>query len=58
MFEKKNFTPLFFVAVFGSEIRVPGLIKIRIRDKLPGSATLRISIYNYKENRSAFVGIG
>jgi hypothetical protein len=36
------FSPLSFVAVFGSEIRDPGWTKIRIRDKHPGSATLYI----------------
>ncbi len=41
---KKNFSPLSFVAVFGSGIRDPGS-EIRdpgsgIRDKHPGSATL------------------
>jgi hypothetical protein len=35
------FSPLSFVAVFGSWIRSPGWVKIRIRDKHPGSATLR-----------------
>ncbi len=34
------FKPLSFVAVFGSGIRDPGLVKIRIRFKLPVSATL------------------
>jgi hypothetical protein len=36
------FSPLCFVAVFGqgSKIRDPGWVKIRIRDKYPGSATL------------------
>jgi hypothetical protein len=34
------FSPLSFVAVFGSEIRDPEWVKIRIRDKHPGSATL------------------
>jgi hypothetical protein len=36
------FSPLSIVAVFGSEIRGPGWVKIRIRirDKHPGSATL------------------
>jgi hypothetical protein len=34
------FSPLSFVAVFGSGIRDPGWVKIRIRDKHPGSATL------------------
>ncbi len=34
------FSSLFFVAVFGSGIRDPGWIKISIRDKHPGSATL------------------
>ncbi len=36
------FSPLSFVAVFGSGIRDPrsGMGKIRIRDKHPGSATL------------------
>jgi hypothetical protein len=37
---KKKFSPLSFIAVFGSEIRDPGWVKIRIRDKHPGSATL------------------
>jgi hypothetical protein len=34
------FSPLSLVAVFGSGIRNPGWVKIRIRDKHPGSATL------------------
>jgi hypothetical protein len=34
------FSPLSFVAVFGSGIRDPGWVKIRIRDIHPGSATL------------------
>ncbi len=34
------FSPLSFVAVFGSWIRDPRWVKIRIRDKHPGSATL------------------
>jgi hypothetical protein len=34
------FSPLSFVAVLGSEIRDPEWVKIRIRDKHPGSATL------------------
>jgi hypothetical protein len=34
------FSPLSFVAVFGSGIRDPGWEKIRIRDKHPGSTTL------------------
>jgi hypothetical protein len=34
------FSPLSFVAVFGSKIRDPGWIKIRPRDKHPGSAML------------------
>jgi hypothetical protein len=29
-----------FIAVFGSGIRDPGWVKIRIRDKHPGSASL------------------
>jgi hypothetical protein len=33
------FSPLSFVAVFGSGIRDPGWVKIGIRDKHPGSAT-------------------
>jgi hypothetical protein len=37
---KNFFSPLSFVAVFGSEIRDRGWLKIRIRDKHPGSATL------------------
>jgi hypothetical protein len=35
-----NFSPLSFVAVFGSGIRDPKWVKIRIRDKHLGSATL------------------
>jgi len=38
--DKKLVSPLSFVAVFGSGIRDPGWVKIRIRDKHPGSATL------------------
>jgi hypothetical protein len=34
------FSPLSFIAVFESEIRDPGWVKIRNRDKHPGSATL------------------
>jgi hypothetical protein len=34
------FSPLSFVAAFGSGIRDPGWVKIRIGDKHPGSATL------------------
>jgi hypothetical protein len=41
---KKGRTTIFssftFVAVVGSGIRNPGWIKIRIRDKHPGTATL------------------
>jgi hypothetical protein len=47
------FSPLSFVTVFGSgirdpgsEIRDPGWVKIRIRDKHPGSTTL-LWIRNY-----------
>jgi hypothetical protein len=36
------FSPLSFVAVLGSGIRDPGWVKIRIRDKHPGSATLHL----------------
>jgi hypothetical protein len=39
-YEKNFFSPLSFVAVFGSGIRDPGWVKIMIRDKHPGSATL------------------
>jgi hypothetical protein len=39
------FSPLSFVAVFGSEIRDPGWVKIRIRDKHSGSATLLKTMY-------------
>jgi hypothetical protein len=34
------FSPLSFIAVFGSGVRDPGWVKIRIRDKHSGSATL------------------
>jgi hypothetical protein len=36
-------SPLSLVVVFGSEIRDPGWVKIRIRDKHPGSATLFVN---------------
>jgi hypothetical protein len=35
------FSPLSFNAVFGTEFQDPGWVKIRIRDKNPGSATLK-----------------
>jgi hypothetical protein len=38
--DKKLVSSLSFVAVFGSGIRDPGWVKIRIREKHPGSATL------------------
>ncbi len=38
------FAPLSFVAVLGSGIRDPGWVKMRIRDKHPGAATLRVSL--------------
>jgi hypothetical protein len=47
---KKNFSPLSFVAVFGSEIRDPGWVKIRIRDKHPGSATLKLFLQYLQPN--------
>jgi hypothetical protein len=37
---KKDFSPLSFVAVFGSGMRDPGWVKIRIRKKHPEFATL------------------
>jgi hypothetical protein len=52
------FSPLFFVAVFGSRIRDPGWVKIRIRDKHPGSATTRYitrKILPHSLNPSYFV---
>ncbi len=39
---KKGMTTIFFVAVFGSEIRDPGWVKIRIRD--PGSGIWDVNI--------------
>ncbi len=42
----KFFLPLSFVAVFGSWIRDPGLVKIRIRNKHHGSATLQKLLLN------------
>jgi hypothetical protein len=45
------FSALSFVAVFGSEIRDPEWVKIRIRDKHPGSATL-----NNNNNSGTSVG--
>jgi hypothetical protein len=52
------FSPLAFVVVFGSEIRDPERVKIRIRDKYPGSATQvirsnvaqKVIFYFYMEN--------
>jgi hypothetical protein len=48
MFDKKKFfTPLFSTCFW---IRDPGWVKIRIRDKHPGSATLPLSkkpLYQY-----------
>ncbi len=41
-----NFFALFFVAVIGSGIRDPGWVKIRIRDKHHGSATLRKTLFS------------
>jgi hypothetical protein len=43
-YDKKFFSPLAFIAVFGSGIRDPGsgMGKIRIRDKHPGAATLNM----------------
>ncbi len=38
------FHPSLWVAVFGSGIRDPGWVKIRIRDKHPGSATLLATV--------------
>ncbi len=42
------FSPLSFVAVFGYEIRDPEWVKIRIRDKRPGSATLHPALKKRK----------
>jgi hypothetical protein len=42
------FSPLSFVTVFGSEIRDRGWVKIRIRDKHPGSATLSLRIWRIR----------
>ncbi len=44
MFDKIFCSPLSFVAVFGSGIRDPGWVKIRIQDKHPGSATLLFTV--------------
>jgi hypothetical protein len=46
----------------GSEIRDPGWVKIRIRDKHPGSATLRntsydSTFYNYVEENQIANGL-
>jgi hypothetical protein len=38
------FSPLSFVPVFGFEIRDPGWVEIRIRDKHPRSATLGVIV--------------
>jgi hypothetical protein len=44
--KKKNFHPCLLLLFLdpGSEIRDPGWVKIRIRDKHPGSATLLATI--------------
>jgi hypothetical protein len=42
-YDNNFFSPLSFVPVFGSEIRDPGWVKIRIRDKHTGSAPLLFS---------------
>jgi hypothetical protein len=47
----KFFAPLSFVAVVGSGIRNSGGIKIRIRDKHPGSATLLVTKGNNQINK-------
>ncbi len=53
---KNFFLPLSFIAVFGSEIRDPGWVKIRIRDKHPGSATLLFcNDFRVKKYLNAFV---
>jgi hypothetical protein len=56
------FSPLSFVAVFGSGIRDPGWVIIRIRDKHPGSATLAVRMVSVlagktHEERSAELGL-
>jgi hypothetical protein len=43
--KKLFFAPSFFGAVVGSVIRYPGWIKIRIRYKHPGYATLRTCFF-------------
>jgi hypothetical protein len=52
VFKTNFFSPLSFVAVFGSGIRDPEWVKIRIRDKHPGSATLvlQLVILKIQEN--------
>jgi len=42
-YETNYFSPLSFVAVFGSGIRDPRWVKIRIRDKHSGSSTLLLN---------------
>jgi hypothetical protein len=55
------FSPLSFVAVLGSgirdlgsEIRDPGWVKIRIREKHPGSATL-VSWIRFRNNNFNYI---
>ncbi len=52
---QKLFLPLSFVAVFGSGIKIrdqdPGWVKIRIRDKHPGSATLGKRVDKIQERK-------
>jgi hypothetical protein len=52
-------SPLSFVALFGSGIRDPGWVKISIRDKHPGSATLVIhSIFKFQPELMYIVLLG
>jgi hypothetical protein len=49
------FSPISVVAVFGSEIRDPEWVKIRIRDKHPGSVTVQkpVEVPIYSRPRSS-----
>jgi hypothetical protein len=50
------FSPLSFSAVFGSGIRDPKWIKIRIRDKHPGSATLlRKQVFGGEKHNNKYI---
>jgi hypothetical protein len=48
------FSPFSFIALFGPGIQDPGWVKIRIRDKHPGSATLENDQQNQSHSNDRF----